>query len=464
MNLRMRIAAACLAAIGMMPALWADVIVNPAETAGKVKVMNAVNNGPMRNMTGDQVRDNFKSYRNLRIPYARTHDAAFQSNYGGEHSVDISAIFPDFSAKAGDPKSYDFTLTDMYLKNIQDAGAKVFFRLGQKIEHNPKKYYIYPPKDFKKWAEVCEHIIRHYTEGWAEGHKWDIKYWEIWNEADLGAGDNWKRDPKTWGGTEQQFFEFYATVAKHLKKCFPSLKIGGPALAGNERWADDFLKYQQAANVPIDFFSWHIYATKPEDIAAKAGRMRAMMRKYGYGDAESILNEWNYVRNWDTQYPYSVSVINSGKGAAFTAAVMSACQEAPVDMLMYYDARYGTIFNGLWDFYDFSPTPTYYVFYAWAKLLDFGTAVRVSVDGGKDIYAVAAQKDGRTRVLVTRYSDDDNATAIETVAVGLAGGAIKGAVAHVTDGKKLYTEEPAEVKDGKVALAMRPNSFVMLEF
>ena len=35
------------------------------------------------------------AYRAARIPFARTHDAAFCADYGGEHTVDISAIFVD---------------------------------------------------------------------------------------------------------------------------------------------------------------------------------------------------------------------------------------------------------------------------------------------------------------------------------------------------------------------------------
>ena len=45
---------------------------------------------------------------------------------------------------------------------IEAAGTKVFYRLGHRIEHEVKKYGTLPPKDFKKWAVICEHIIRHY--------------------------------------------------------------------------------------------------------------------------------------------------------------------------------------------------------------------------------------------------------------------------------------------------------------
>ena len=60
-----------------------------------------------------------------------------------------------------------------------DAGTETFFRLGQTIEHQIKKHGTLPPSDFGKWAQICEHIIMHYNEGWADGYNLGIKYWEI---------------------------------------------------------------------------------------------------------------------------------------------------------------------------------------------------------------------------------------------------------------------------------------------
>ena len=75
---------------------------------------------------------------------------------------------------------------------------------------------------------VCEHIIRHYNEGWANGFKLGIEYWEIWNEPD---GKKPNGDQPNWSGTPEEFYEMYSVTAAHLKKRFPKLKIGGPALS-----------------------------------------------------------------------------------------------------------------------------------------------------------------------------------------------------------------------------------------
>ena len=152
---------------------------------GKIKPMNAVNNGPVYTDNDDQNLTNLPDFREANIPFARTHDSSICYDYGGEHTVDIHNIFTDFDADPYSPESYDFTLTDIYLGTIMRAGAKVFYRLGSKIEHWPKHYGVMPPKDYEKWAVVCEHIIMHMNEGWANGFHMGIEYWEIWNEPDL---------------------------------------------------------------------------------------------------------------------------------------------------------------------------------------------------------------------------------------------------------------------------------------
>ena len=449
-----------------------DVVVSPSVTVGPVKPMHAVNNGPICPKK-DQIRGNFDTYAAAKIPFARTHDAAFCASYGGEHTVDITAIFPNFDADENSPDAYDFAFTDYYLGNIRAAGTEVFFRLGQKIEHGIKKYGVLPPKDFGKWARICEHIIRHYNEGWANGFKWNIRYWEIWNEPDLDPED-WTTNPRCWGGSPEAFFDLFSTAAKHLKSCFPDLKIGGPALAYNEAWGERFLQTMRERNVPMDFFSWHDYAVDPKAIAAKADRIRALMEKTGYGKAESILNEWNYVKGWTGDWVYTLRVESGDlnqKGAAFTMATMCACQPKPVDMLMYYDAR-PTQMNGLFDGITMLPMKGYYPFYAWSKLAAHGTAVQatVSVDGKAadkqaDIYTAAAVgKDGKLAILVCRYTEDNNVVASKPVKIRLEGGSLAGAIGHLTDLARTYTEVPVPVaEDGSATVTLDPNSFILIE-
>ncbi len=442
---------------------FAQIEIDFSEEVGEIKLMNAVNNGPVVEKKV-QKSGNFRAYSDAGFPYARLHDAPIRRDWA--HTVDVSCVFPDFSADEEDPRSYDFTLTDKLLKEIQASGTKVFYRLGQSIEHWPKKYDVMPPADFRKWARICEHIVLHYNYGWADGFNMGIEYWEIWNEPDLGhrAGRHLRNDSPTWNGSDTDFFRFYETAYRHLKKCFPELKFGGPALCEDNEWAERFLEYMSSKRVGLDFFSYHLYAGTAGAFQKKNALMKELLDRYGYGDVEMILDEWNYLSNWTDEFVYTLETVQSHKGAAFTAAVMSVCQDGPADMLMYYDARPGTGFNGLFAFSTSKPLPAYYAMYSWKKLLALGTQVRSTAGGLEDIYVTAAKgEDGRNAALITYYTDDRDPVAPVRVTVDFRGCRIREAVGHITDKNHLHTEVPVHIIDGKAELFLEVNSYIFIE-
>ena len=381
---------------------------------GPVKPMNAVNNGPMaRSVRGIS---NFDAYRELEIPYARNHDASFFTGYGGEHTVDVHRIFKNFDADENDPASYVFEPTDHYTKTILEAGTKVFYRLGASIEHG-YKYGTYPPRDFAKWARICEHIIRHYNEGWANGFRYGIEYWEIWNEPDCCNADG---SNPCWQGTEEQFIEFYAVVAKHLKACFPNLKIGGPAFTSpkHKPFQLAFLKAVKEQRLPLDFYSFHRYFKMPEEVANATALAAESLRMNGLC-AELILNEWNYVRGWlDENWIYTLRTEQNLKGASFITGSMCMGQASELDMLMYYDARPCGM-CGMFDIIYVTPLKGYYPFLQFRDLRRLGTSVEVDAHVG-DLYAAAATDGKNASLLLTRYDDLDEAPE-ETVEISLRG-------------------------------------------
>ena len=430
------------------------------ECTGKIKPMHATNNGPIitGGAFGKEVGGTVKPWIEAGIPYARTHDSSHYPAYGGEHTVDVHAIFPNFDADVNDPASYDFPVTDAYLKCIIDCGTKVFYRLGTKIEHYVKKYNIHPPKDFKKWAEICEHIIRHYTEGWADGFFYDIEYWEIWNEPDLDPEDAPRQ--RTWSGTDMQFYHFYEVAATHLKACFPHLKIGGPACAFRKPWFEGFLDYitHDGKRVPMDFFSWHCYGATVEKIYERSAYIREALDAHGYADAESILDEWNYVQSWD-RFDYSVRQIISMKGAAFSAACMCGCQSnTSVDMLMYYDAR-PTRMNGIFDFYTNEPMKGYYPFKMFCDLYRLGASCKITTDCD-DIYAAAAKNEDDTAVMISYYTDDDNATDEREIILKFIGGAEAYSISLLDNDHN--AEEIGRVISGE-KITLLPNTVCLLK-
>ena len=380
---------------------------------GKIKPMNAVNNGPVNPSGGvRKTPTNFQLFKDAEISYARTHDTSFFSfgGYGGEFSIDVHRIFRDFSADENDPASYIFEPTDGYLANMVAAGVKPFYRLGASIEHE-YKFGTLPPKDNAKWARICEHIIRHYNEGWANGFHYGIEYWEIWNEPDT---DYKLGTSPTWGGTMDEFFAFFETTLYYLKEKFPHLKIGGPAFCSvtdSRDIIEDFFTYlnRDGKHAPLDFFSWHMYGHDVIEFERKIKLVDEILAKFGYENCESILNEWNYIRGWTgEEWSYSMKKCKALKGASFVAGAMCVSQALSVDMLMYYDASPGTGMNGIFAPGTYAPFKSYYDYVIFRDLLRLGTVVPTPYMDDK-IYTCAATDGESYAVMLTYFDPDDNA-------------------------------------------------------
>ena len=440
------------------------VSVNFAEGRGRMKPMQAVNNGPVGVIIPSQPRNNFDAYKAARIPYCRNHDASEWIDYGGEFVVDIYNLFPDFDADPDDPKNYEFAVTDALVKFTQDTGTEIYYRLGARIEHQCKKYRTRMPKDFKKWAVICEHVIRHYNEGWADGFHYNLQYWEIWNEPDLDPDDKPVEQHRTWGGTAAEFYEFYAVAATHLKRQFPHLKIGGPGLAHHTgEWLDGFLAYitRDGKRAPLDFFSWHWYGTDPRTMLDRCRIVRKKIDAAGYTEAESHLGEWNYVANWGEKWLDTVKVIISLKGAAFVAACMCEGQNEPtMDMMMYYEVS-PTTMNGVFDFYTCQPIKGYWALYGFSDLYDLGTSVAVT-RSDKDVYATAAKDEsGNAAILLSYYTSEDGMPAKDvTVETRGLDGAVYGV--YTVDETHDYTLTDTLTGD-TMTLKMQPNTFAVLK-
>ncbi len=439
-----------------MPAL-SSIRIDFTKKLGPIKPMNAGNNGPK--IAGkNQTSGNFGTFKMLNIPYSRVHDANFCSAYGAPHTIDVRAIFKDWNADPEDPASYDFMMTDIYLKSIRDAGSEPFYRLGGIIEHNPRKWFTCVPPDFGKFAVVCEHIIRHCTGSWANGLNMKITYWEIWNEADLDGAD--AENKRNWQGTPEQFYELFCTTFKHLKKCFPELKIGGPAsCAPINRWRDDnwterLFEELTKHEIKLDFYSWHLYTSEVSVMFDWVKEVREFLDTHGQPQAESILNEWNYVKGWTDCWVYSLECEAGMKGAAYALCVMLGCQKLPLDMLMYYDMRVNSGMNGLWKTSTFERRKTWFSYFMFEKLARLGTEAESASDD--PMVQVVAAVDGKNRkaAVIGLYRDDDNID-LHTMTIemnGLSEDEKENLSVRLLDEKNDCLEIPFSWEDGKLHL------------
>lgn len=199
----------------------------------------------------------------------------------------------------------------------------------------------------------------------------------------------------------------YNTTAKHLKGLFPELKIGGPALAFIEgkEWLENFL---DSIEIQPDFFSWHIYVSDDVNYFPKTAKyVRELMDKRGWNNTELIINEWNYVKSFQTdKWIYSLHKMVDIKGASFVAAVMSVCQYSDVDMLMYYDARPCGM-NGLFSQVFYEKLKGYYVFEMFRNLYALKESISF-VSNDKDIFGCASKNDDKSAIMLTYFNDEDN--------------------------------------------------------
>jgi len=370
----------------------------------EIKPLHGVNNSPAA------LKKTIPTFTDAGIPYMRTHDS--MGAFGGTHYIDIPNIFPNFDADEKDPASYDFAFTDAYLGNVIKSGTKIFYRLGVTIENNfdIKAYNINPPKDFHKWARICEQVIRHYNEGWADGFWHGIEYWEIWNEPE---------NPPMWTGSKEQFYEFYSVAANHLKKCFPNIKVGGYAgcgfyyVTGHQTsnfykgfitFFDEFLDYISApeTRAPLDFYSWHIYTADPGVITAHAKYVREKLDEKGFENTEQMLNEWNRMHK-DVAETYEE--MRNHIGASFCAQTFAIMQESSLDKAMYYDAYPMRRYCGLYTFPGYRPTKTYYSFYAFNRLYRLGDCVGTTVFAEDNLSGCAAKGEGGKAILLANYSE-----------------------------------------------------------
>ncbi|MBR0055829.1 MAG: hypothetical protein IJP66_00730 [Kiritimatiellae bacterium] len=447
------------------------ITIDPSVVLGPVKPVNGVGQPPVISPVEFPM---FRYLREAGIPFSRLHDVG--GMFGKGIFVDIPNLFRDFDADETDPANYDFAFTDLLIGALVENGVEPFFRLGVTIENYPfvRRYRIDPPRDFAKWARICERVVRHYTEGWADGFRHAITHWEIWNEP-----ENWE-DPERnemWHGSFEDYCRLYEVASKHLKAAFPHLKIGGFGSCGvgaafaREDWHPDarlrhqlacfhaFLGYVREHGCPLDFFSYHSYAGV-EDILAQARYVREHLDAAGFAGVPTSLNEWLPSPNHDK--------LGTALQAAEIAATLIGFQNGPVDSAAIYDARcgvgnYSPLFNPL----TYQPHKAYYAFMAFNELRKKGTAVRVLCDGHSPVaFAAAAAKgaDGSLAVILANPGDGAVPFSLEVggrlsetrVLQGAASAAPALRQCRITDETRVWEQTP-------LPAALPPHSIVVVQ-
>lgn len=141
-------------------------------------------------------------------------------------------------------------------------------------------------------------LLSWYTKGgltdengkWHEsGHHYKIAYWEVLNEIEFEH--NW---------SPEQYTRFYDAVTEAMLKVDPQLKFVGLALAQPSKVPGMFEYFLNPANhrkgAPLDFVSYHFYATPSEDQKIDDWQFSF------FDQAEGFLNTVRYVENIRKRY------------------------------------------------------------------------------------------------------------------------------------------------------------------
>lgn len=433
---------------------------------GRVKPLNCINGGP-RSGGYDLPFDFTDEFIAMGVPLVRTSGSA--GEYGHNQYINIHCIFPDFDADESLEESYNFLPTDLYLASIRNSGAGIFFRLGEGREPYSRKLYAKPPRDAEKWARICEHIVMHYNEGWANGFKLGIKYWEIWSAPEIS---------ECWAGTMDEYFELYRITANHLQEKFPRIKIGAYGARGfyalnrldSTEEMKTYVPFMQRffsyitrpeTSAPLDFFTWACYTTNPEELAMHAQYARTYLDNAGLRKTRSIICEYNTIDRGGTP-PAFREDLPSELGATLIMA-----QKSYADMLMYSTSDIYSRENTLFSMDD-HVTPHHYAAYevmcSFARLYKLGSVIDTGDDHRKEFYSLAAT-DGNEAALmmVTRkYEGKVEITLVDSPFNTCV-------VAKTTPGGNrgkgtTYRSKEVDVTSGRLPLSVKPNEVYTISF
>ena len=165
--------------------------------------------------------------------YIRTHNLFTSGD--GSYSLKWGSTNVYTEDAAGNPV-YSWVIVDRIFDTFHETGVKPLVELGfmpEALSTQPAPYrhtfpqgsiftgWAYPPKDYRKWAELVFQFVHHLREryGDAEVKTW---LWEVWNEPDIPY----------WKGTAEEYFKLYDYAADAVLRALPEARIGGPHSTG----------------------------------------------------------------------------------------------------------------------------------------------------------------------------------------------------------------------------------------
>ena len=375
--------------------------IDPEKDGGRLENILGMCNSPIITSRDGRERQE-KWFRELGPSYVRHHDAALENP--GQDIVDVSRIFPIFSADENDPKNYRFAETDYYFGTFVNTGVKLELRLGESIDHSGLSCRVNMPEDPEKWARICLNILRHYRDGWADGMFIPIDRVSVWEEPGTV--------PALFTGSYDDYIRLFLAAYPVLHEAYPDLCIG----AHNDNWGygkdhvKELLTACRDAGIVPGFIGVTSYSRRVEDFTDCAKELREILDSFGFFETQIQFSEWHYgPLCWSGDVPsrWRENGFDTAENAAFTAATLIALLDTPTDIAYYY--AWGC---GSWSVLPprVSPQrlwPVYYGLKFFADTARFGERAAVSGDLPENTYVLAAKNGKKLRILLSCLNCED---------------------------------------------------------
>ncbi len=216
---------------------------------------------------------------------------------------------------------YDFRLSDLRLDYMVEKGYDLIIAYGgmpdclaestafkrasafNATRYKGKMWNTSPPAKIEEWEALCREYTKHLVEryGIERVSKWRV---HCFNEPDipsffmsqLPAGHEEERSAA--------YNEMYAAFVRATADRYPSLTVGGPALANKTLFLDYFLQYVRKNDLRLDYIALHNYGTGPKFLKEGTQKITVqnninrhegymdIIRKNGFEKTEIVIDEW----------------------------------------------------------------------------------------------------------------------------------------------------------------------------
>jgi xylan 1,4-beta-xylosidase len=319
--------------------------------------------------------------------------------------VRLEAVTNNTSYTLFDPETgkYDWSKLDQEIETIQKSGAQIvldIFSTPKWLASDPDQkmgaWYFSAPNDERRWAKYVGDIVRHVNID----RKYNIKYWEFWNEPSGGYFFTaWRFGP-------EKFWRLYRVTAQAIKSADPTALVGG--FGDNANYPEhykNFFTWCQSNNVPIDFVTLHWYGEWPTPDGENqpalyyhyAKTIEGLYRGCFKKEVPIFYSEWNLQAESDR--------MPAVKQAAFMGSAYFWMQESPVTGSMFFRIEnYSGTRGALLDD-QYQPRVAFRIL----KMFTMLEKTRVNVrDVHGDVTVLAGRSNKKLTVMISRFNPDSS--------------------------------------------------------